>query len=155
MFVDLRPAASPMLIIGSYEAAEQLVKTSDRWPYTPPKAPEVWKHLEYLTGPKSIISARGEEWKTLRKRFNPGFATQNLMELLPSILEKASLFVNHLDTLARTGEEFELQNYATDLTFDIIGRVVLDIDMDAQKQQPTGFMQVFRELIVTYSLVLS
>ena len=151
MFVDLRPAASPMLIIGSYEAAEQLVKPSDRWPYTPPKAPQVWKHLEYLTGPKSIITARDEEWKTLRKRFNPGFATKNLMELLPSILEKASLFVNHLDTLARTGEEFELQNYATDLTFDIIGRVVLDTDMDAQKQQPTEFMQVFRELIVTYS----
>ncbi|KAK7743719.1 hypothetical protein SLS62_010498 [Diatrype stigma] len=151
MFVDLRPAASPMLIIGSYEAAEQLVKTSDRWPYTPPKAADVWKQLEYLTGPKSIISARGEEWKTLRKRFNPGFASQNLMELLPSILEKASLFVNRLDAVARTGEEFELQEYATDLTFDIIGRVVLDVDMDAQGQQPTEFMQVFRELIVTYS----
>ncbi|OTB04646.1 hypothetical protein M426DRAFT_31673, partial [Hypoxylon sp. CI-4A] len=105
------------------------------------------KQLEYLTGPNSIILARGEEWKTLRRRFNPGFATPNLMQLLPSILEKASLFVNHLNTLARTGEVFELQSYATDLTFDIIGHVVLDIDMD----QPTEFMRVFRELIVTYS----
>ena len=151
MFVDLRPASSPMLVVGSYEAAEHFAKSSDRWPYSPPKAPEIWKSFEYLTGTKYIISAKGEEWKALRKRFNPGFATQNLMELLPSILEKISQFVDHLDSLAQSGSEFEMQSYATDLTFDIIGRVALDVDMHAQKQQPTEFMQAFRELIVTYS----
>lgn len=59
-----------MLFIGSYEVAEQIVRTTDRWPYTPPKVTEVWKQLEHLTGPRSIISATGEEWKALRKRFN-------------------------------------------------------------------------------------
>jgi cytochrome P450 len=151
MLVDLRPVAWPMLVIGSYEVAEQVVKASDRWPQSPPKTSKVWKHLEYVTGPKSIISAGGEEWKTLRKRFNPGFSAQNLMELLPSLLQKATLFIERLDAVARSGEEFELQTYATDLTFDIIGRVVLNIDMDAQKQQPIGLMQTFRQLIFTYT----
>ncbi|KAG8412484.1 hypothetical protein J3459_015948 [Metarhizium acridum] len=62
-----------MLVIGSYDVAEQIVKPSHRWPYTPPKVPEIWKRLEYLTGPRSIISAKGDEWRAIRKRFNPGF----------------------------------------------------------------------------------
>ncbi|KAG8406025.1 hypothetical protein J3458_021368 [Metarhizium acridum] len=151
MFVDLRPASSPMLVIGSYDVAEQIVKPSHRWPYTPPKVPEIWKRLEYLTGPRSIISAKGDEWRAIRKRFNPGFATPNLMNLLPSILDKVSLFVERLDSLASAGVEFPLQSYATDLTFDIIGRVALDLDMDAQKKEPTEFMRVFRDLIETFS----
>lgn len=151
MLVDLRPVASCMLVVGSYEIAEQITRASDAWPHTPPKVPEIWKQLEYLTGPRSIISARGEKWKALRKRFNPGFATQNLMNLLPAIVDKVSQFVQHLETLAGTGEPFALQTYATDLTFDIIGRVVLDVDMGAQSRQPTEFMRIFRELIDTYA----
>ena len=151
MLVDLRPVASCMVVVGSYEIAEQMSKASDRWPYTPPKVPEIWKNLEYITGPRSIISAKGEEWRMLRKRFNPGFAPQNLMKLLPSILDKVSQFVHHLDTFAHSGEEFSLQSYATDLTFDIIGRVALDADMRAQEQQPSDFMRVFRTLMETYA----
>ncbi|KUI59725.1 hypothetical protein VP1G_06949 [Cytospora mali] len=72
---------------------------------------------------------QGEEWKALRRRFNPGFAPQHLMTLLPSIMDKASIFLNRLDDLARTGETFSLQGLATNLTFDVIGSLVLDIDM--------------------------
>lgn len=51
------------------------------------------------------------------------------MTLLPSIVKKTSIFLNHLDSFARTGEEFSLQSLATNLTFDVIGSLVLDIDM--------------------------
>ncbi|KAI1249029.1 hypothetical protein MGN70_008636 [Eutypa lata] len=114
-FTEIQEALGrlPVIFVNLRPAAEQLVQTSDRWAYAPPKAPEIWKQLEYPTGPGSIISVR--------------------------------------DEVEDPAEEFELRNYATDLMFDIISRVVLDIDMDAQKQQPTKFMQVFRELTVTYS----
>ncbi|KAK3316871.1 cytochrome P450 [Apodospora peruviana] len=151
MLVDLRPVASPMVVVSNYEVAEQIVRTSDRFPYSPPKVPEIWKQLEHLAGPKSIISADGEEWKALRKHFNPGFAPSHLVKLLPSILDKAFLFLDHLDTYASTGEEFLLQRRATDLTFDIIGHVALDFDMDAQTAHPTEFMRRFSALILTYT----
>ncbi|KAH8901259.1 cytochrome P450 [Thozetella sp. PMI_491] len=151
MLVDLRPVASCMVVVGSHTVAEQIVKPTARFPYSPPKVPEIWRQILHLTGPTSIISAGGEEWKSLRKRFNPGFAPQNIMRLLPSILDKISLFADHIDGFARTGEEFPFQKYATDLTFDIIGRVVLDLDMDAQKAQPTEFMRIYRRLIATYA----
>ncbi|KAF7367262.1 Cytochrome P450 52A11 [Mycena sanguinolenta] len=148
MFMDLRPLSSCMVAVGSYEVAEQII--SSQLPYSPGKVPEVWKLLEHLAGPRSILSAKGEEWKALRKRFNPGFAPQHLLTLLPSILDKVSQFLEHLDTYARTGEEFSLQSRATDLTFDIIGRVALDFDMDAQTDNPTEFMRQYRALIETY-----
>ena len=72
---------------------------------------------------------QGEEWKALRKRFNPGFAPQHLLSLMPAIVHKASVFVDRLSGLARSGNEFSLQRLATDLTFDVIGDLALDTDM--------------------------
>lgn len=58
MLIDLRPISPPLVVIGSYEVAEQLVKASSRFPYSPPKAPETWNHLEHLTGPTSIAATQ-------------------------------------------------------------------------------------------------
>ncbi|KAI0203409.1 cytochrome P450 [Astrocystis sublimbata] len=151
MLIDLRPISPPLLVIGSYEVAEQISKASSRFPHSPPKAPQTWEHLEHLTGPTSVASSQGESWKTLRKRFNPGFAPHHLLSLLPSIIDTSSLFIDHLDRFASSGKEFSLQELATNLTFDIIGRVALDIDMGAQSAEPTDFMRVFHELIQTYA----
>ncbi|ROV99858.1 hypothetical protein VSDG_02932 [Cytospora chrysosperma] len=97
------------------------------------------------------MSSGGEDWKALRKRFNPGFAPQHLMTLLPSIVETATIFINHLDSFARNMEEFSLQSLATNLTFDVIGKLVLDNDMGAQRSRPSEFMRVFHELIQTFT----
>jgi len=43
------------------------------------------------------------------------------MTLLPCILDKTSIFLDHLERFAETGETFEMDYYATGLTFDIIG----------------------------------
>ncbi|KAK3368848.1 cytochrome P450 [Lasiosphaeria ovina] len=151
MLVDLRPVSSCMVIVCSHEVAEQVSRPTDRWPHTPPKGPEFWESMKPLAGPTSILAAHGEQWRALRKRFNPGFAPQHLMTLLPAILDKVSLCLGQLDTHARAGEEFSLQHIATNLTFDIIGRVVLDFGMDAQTATPTPFMRDFRALIETYT----
>lgn len=63
----------------------------------------------------------------MRKHFNPGFAPQHLMSLMPVILEKTQTFISKLDTLASTGEEFELEPLCTNLTFDIIGPFSLPV----------------------------
>lgn len=58
MFVDLRPVASPMLVVASYKVAEQIARSSDRFPYSPPKVPEIWNHMVHLAGPTSIASSQ-------------------------------------------------------------------------------------------------
>lgn len=85
-----------------------------------------------VLGPTLIIPPpplQGEHWKSLRKRFNPGFAPQHLMTLLPSIVGGVRIFMDQLENLAQTGTAFSLQNAATNLTFDVIGKVALDVDM--------------------------
>lgn len=77
--------------------------------------------LEALIGRQSIIAVQGDEWKTLRKRFNPGFAPQHLMTLLPCILERSQRFIDIIDGFAKSGEEFRLAEPCANLTFDIIG----------------------------------
>jgi cytochrome P450 len=54
------------------------------------------------------------------------------MTLLPKILEKTQLFLKRLDLAAANGEVVKMDNPCMDLTFDIIGSVVLDVDMNTQ-----------------------
>lgn len=61
MLVDLRPVTNPLLVVASYKVAEQVARSSDRFPYSPPKNPEIWSHMEHLTGPTSIASSKVSE----------------------------------------------------------------------------------------------
>ncbi|KAI1410686.1 cytochrome P450 [Hypoxylon sp. FL1857] len=152
MFVDLRPFSRPMVVIRSHEIAEQISKPSKAFPYSLPKMPEVYGHMVHVTGPTSILAAQGEDWKLLRRRFNPGFAPKHLLSFLPCILEKSFIFLGHLDGSAHTGQPFSLVELAGNLTFDIICAVVMDFDVDAQNiDQPSEFMRAYRELFQTYA----
>ncbi|KUL87439.1 hypothetical protein ZTR_04763 [Talaromyces verruculosus] len=108
--------------------------------------------LEALIGRQSIIAVQGDEWKTLRKRFNPGFAPQHLMTLLPCILERSQRFIDIIDGFAKSGEEFRLAEPCANLTFDIIGAVTMDEDFFAQSNEDkqSEIYKSFLELAATY-----
>lgn len=69
-----------------------------------------------------MLIVQGEEWKALRRRFNPGFAPQHLLSLLPCILDRSWHFFEILDSYAANGEVFSLDELCINLTFDIIGK---------------------------------
>jgi cytochrome P450 len=95
---------------------------------------------------------QGEFWKGLRRRFNPGFAHNHLLSLLPQILQKTSIFIEKVDALAESGAEFEMDTPCTNLTFDIIGTVVTDLDFGAQSD--SGGIDIVRQyhaLSTTYT----
>ncbi|KAI9154649.1 putative sterigmatocystin biosynthesis P450 monooxygenase stcS [Paramyrothecium foliicola] len=132
MFVDMRPVGDPMVLVGDADIADQLTKASAAFPTSPPKSSASLNRLVYLLGPTSIFSRHGETWKLLRKRFAAGFAPQHLLTFVPEILEKSMIFLHRLDVLSDTGRNFSLVELATGLTFDIIGKVVMDMELDAQ-----------------------
>ncbi|GIK05317.1 hypothetical protein Aspvir_009423 [Aspergillus viridinutans] len=150
-FLDNRPMHQPMAVVCSHEIAEQVVRSSKQFPYGMPKTPDLQAY-KYLLGPHSILSSEGEEWKSLRKRFNPGFAPQHLLTLLPRVLNKTGPFFETLDRYARSGEEFSLAEICTSLTFDIIGAVTMDEDLGAQLplDQQSEMVKLYRELVVSY-----
>lgn len=150
MFVDLRPVNRPMVLIRSHEIAEQVSKPSALFPYSVPKAN--LNYLNYVIGTTSILSAENDEWKHLRKRFNPGFAPQHLLTHLPAILDKTSRFIHHLDKLAASGDEAPLLPLLVNLTIDIIGAVSMGVDLEAQRTdgRQGAMINMFSELLGCY-----
>ncbi|KAG8157057.1 hypothetical protein KVR01_013047 [Diaporthe batatas] len=150
MLLDNWPVVPPMVVITSHEVAEQISKPSKYFPqYGVPKAPSV-DRIVSLIGPNSILFKQNEEWKEVRKRFNPGFAPQHLITLLPLIIEKAMPYFAVLDGFSRTGEEFSLDEATTNLTFDVIGAVTMGEDMNAQDFASSGrdqLINMFKEMI--------
>ncbi|RAL11559.1 cytochrome P450 [Aspergillus homomorphus CBS 101889] len=151
-FLDLRPVVGVLGIVCNHEIAEQIARSTKTFPYSMGKSPTM-KALEPLLGPNSLITAEGDKWKALRKRYNPGFAPQHLLTLLPCIIDKARIFVQCLDEYARTGEEFSLEDRCTSLTLDIIGAVTMDTDMHAQRlpHQQSPLTRLYRQLLASYS----
>ncbi|KAM7200384.1 putative sterigmatocystin biosynthesis P450 monooxygenase stcS [Naviculisporaceae sp. PSN 640] len=152
--VDLWPVGYPMAIITTHHVAEQISRSTKVHPYSVPKSPTMGA-FNYLIGPKSLITENGHSWKTFRKRFNPGFAPQHIVSLLPCIIDKTFDFLKHLDSFAATGESFELLHLTINLTFDIIGAVVMDEDFEAQTEERRGqaqgeFIRLYVDLIHTY-----
>ncbi|EGX93679.1 Protein kinase-like domain [Cordyceps militaris CM01] len=65
MFVDMWPASKPVVLLTSHELAEQMARSSSKFPFSPPKASPI-KDLVHVTGEKSILTSEGPEWKRLR-----------------------------------------------------------------------------------------
>jgi cytochrome P450 len=128
----MRPAlGTPIAVIFSHSVAEQCAKPSKTFRYSLPKS-YTNGGLSPVLGAESILLHEGEEWKAIRKRFNPGFAPTHLVTLLPIILERTKRFIVRLDERCKNGGEFELEDLCTALTFDIIGAVALDVDLNSQ-----------------------
>jgi cytochrome P450 len=150
--IDMRPLFYPICVINSHQVMEQISRPSKLFKYSVFKSPTV-KWLTPIIGPKSIITSDGEEWKHIRKRFNPGFAPAHLVTLLPAILSKTERFTSRLDALAKSGNEFELGELCTSLTFDIIGAVVLDEDFKAQSPDQSHIVREYRALTAAFDTV--
>ncbi|KAI1440775.1 cytochrome P450 [Annulohypoxylon stygium] len=152
MFVDFRPIIPPMAIVSNHDIAEQITKSSKYFPVSTPKSPTM-AHLLPLLGPASILTKEGDEWKDLRKRYNPGFAPQHLWSLLPLILENMEPFWNYLDQFVASQQEFSLEVLITNLTFDVIGAAVMEVPLNAQHMDPAKqgeIVRLFRELVQIY-----
>ena len=110
------------------------------------------EHVRAIVAEIALTRTQGEHWKQLRKQFNPGFAPQHLITMLPIILEKSSTFVERLEDFSSSGQTFSLTHLAGNLIFDIISSVVMDNDFGAQKNgQPSEFLRTYRELFHTYT----
>ncbi|KAL1634552.1 hypothetical protein SLS56_002245 [Neofusicoccum ribis] len=169
VLADFRPFHYELAIISSHEIAEQISKTSKTFPYSVPKSPTMSKSslsnytasltrsgqadVMPLVGRYSLLNAEDEIWKALRRTYNPGFAPTHLVTLLPRIVEKTNIFVSRLDELVRSGKPSALDELCVNLTFDIIGAVVMDVDLNAQLSitEQSALVRYYRQLIQSYT----
>jgi len=105
--------------------------------------PKHWSLRTFLApfgGWENLVSMEGHEWKAWRSIFNPGFAPANLMGLVPNIVEEVEVFARVLGEWADRGEVVILEEVATKVTVDVIGKVVLDTKVRRGFLSPTSMV---------------
>ncbi|KAJ6258575.1 hypothetical protein Dda_6621 [Drechslerella dactyloides] len=142
VYLDLWPVGEPMAVIMDPNLAYQVTQG------TP--LPKAEKTLDVvlmpLTGANNMISVSGNAWKFWRTVFNPGFALQHLMTLVPGIVKDCEVFCKVMEKHAASGKIVNLEKATTCLTIDIIGRVVCDEELDTQ-HKPHDLVEAFKSQI--------
>ena len=151
--VDLAPVEDRgFLIITEPQYVEALVNSTEEFKYSLPKS-DNYHTLKSVLGTESIISKNGKTWQSIRKRFNPNFQPRCIHSLTGSIVFRVELFVERLQSLARSGITFRMADYAQDLTTDIITQIIIAQDFNAQstaeghgEKSRTGLLTASRRL---------
>ncbi|KAF2467190.1 cytochrome P450 [Lindgomyces ingoldianus] len=125
-FMDAYPIRDPMMVIIDPDVAEEVAAKSGLL-----KAPNIKYFLKPLAGPENLVTMDGHLWKKWRTVFNPGFAIGHLMNQVPIIVDCTVEFARILDMHATENKVFRLEEEATKITIDVIGKVVCDHDFNA------------------------
>ena len=144
MFLDFSPMAMRHLVILDPELASRHVTVGNSLP----KSTWMSDYLTKLLGKNNMVGADGPVWKMSRTMFQPGFNSGHLMTLVTYIVEMSEIFCVKLREMARTGETIEMEEFAMELTVDIIGKLVLDIDFDSQRAN-NPIVDAFRYQVAT------
>ena len=140
-YMDLWPLADSMLYVLDPDIAQQV--TVD---HSTPKHHGIADFMMHLSGPGDLVSSNGAHWKKWRGILNPGFAASHLMTLAPGIVDDSIVFAEKLTEHAEEGEVFRLEEDATRLTVDIIGKVALDIQLGTQRGE-NEMIAAFRDQV--------
>ncbi len=150
--MDLTPVDHAYLIVAEPQIADTIVYPSKQFKYSAHKS-DTLVHLSRLIGSESLITQENEEWKALRKRFNPGFQPKHIYSLTPSVVAKTQMLVQRLEKAASDGRVFALANYAKDLTADIITQLTIERDLHAQSTpEGQGEKSLFGMLTASHQL---
>ncbi|KAJ5019746.1 hypothetical protein K4K57_010413 [Colletotrichum sp. SAR 10_99] len=133
IYVDLWPMAPPMCFTIEPEVA---------WQTGSADLPRAHKEfVKPLTENLDIASLEGAEWKVWRARFNPAFSPKNIVSLVPGIIKDvetfAGIFRKNAGKDGKWGGVFTLEDLATNLTMDVIGRAALGIELHEQTDGPS------------------
>ena len=140
-YLDLWPIMDPVLHVFDPHLAQQMT-----YDHNTPKHDILGKFMIHLSGPGDLVSSNGAQWKKWRVLMNPGFAASHLMTLALGIVDNSVVFTEKLAEHAEKGEVFRLEEDATRLTVDIIGKVALDLQLGTQRGE-NDMITAFREQV--------
>lgn len=129
-YLDLWPLAPRVLVVMSPDMMHQY--SQDRYL---PKHPTVEKFLGRVVGRYNLVSMEGSLWKQWRAKFNPGFSAGQIMSSIPGIVDEVVIFRDLLRERANKNEILQLEELALNLSFDVIGRVVMGHEFNSQRAE--------------------
>ncbi|KAL9581629.1 MAG: hypothetical protein Q9203_005819 [Teloschistes exilis] len=102
--------------------------------------------MKPMTGGMDLATLEGQQWKTWRTVFNPGFSANYLMTVVPQMLKDVVVFCKILEKQAASGEVFAMDPLTINLNLDIIGRLALETTFGSQRQK-NSFTSALRSQI--------
>lgn len=128
VYIDTYPLVNDnILIVTTPEAAAEITERNFV------RHPFFANFYGRIVGIKSMTLAEGQQWKDMRKTFNPGFSLTNVMTLMPEIVKQGEIFSTKLSDIAKNGGFAEsMDELARGVTLDIIFRVVLGLETNTQ-----------------------
>lgn len=120
IYLDVWPFGMCTLAVFDPDIAAQF--TQDK---SYPKAPATIRELTPFTLGRDLVTMEGQEWKTWRSVFNPGFSAKNLTALLPAFLEEIQVLKETLVRAAETGIVVNVEKTVRMATVDVICRAAL------------------------------
>lgn len=128
-YLDAWPFTTLILVVASPATLAQITTE-----HVLPKFPAIKDYLYPLANGKDLVSMDGQEWKYWRSIFNPGFSASHLMTIVPDIVRETTVFCEVLQHHAQEGDVFRMKVLTDDLAMDVIGKVVLDSNLDCQRK---------------------
>ncbi|KAF2681620.1 cytochrome P450 [Lentithecium fluviatile CBS 122367] len=113
------PIYPAFFVTSSPEISAQIAVTHNL-----PKTTQLESTLLPITGGRSLIAMNGDEWKTWRGLFNPGFSSASMLENVPHIVDCVQVFCEKLKEQSGRGI-LCLDELTTRLTTDVIIKVTL------------------------------
>ncbi len=123
VYLDLWPAARPIILLTSASLAAQASKSNPSVAANRP--PELVPWFRPLTGGPILFDMPEQDWKVWRAIFNKGFASAHVMSLVPGMVAECLVYRDKLRQHARKNDMFYLDPMTLRLTMDLIGRTVL------------------------------
>ncbi|GAB7354358.1 hypothetical protein MBLNU459_g4865t1 [Dothideomycetes sp. NU459] len=142
--LDFWPLGPPSIVVTDPDIMSQF--TVKRSLPKHPELPVVADFTDPIAGRDNMVVSEGQQWKTWRGAFNPGFSASHLMTLMSGIVDDVSVFRDILEQRARTNELFRMEHLATRLTIDIIGNVILDTRFNSQRSE-NELVSAFESLV--------
>ncbi|KAI1094232.1 cytochrome P450 [Rostrohypoxylon terebratum] len=142
MYMDPWPIGYPMITVHDPDMMAQFTQENS--------LPKFWAlgKVEFrdVTEGEDLLNLDGQEWKTARSIFNPGFSARNLLSLVPNMIEEVLVFRERLRKAATSGQVVRLEDYTTDIAVDIIGYAVLGARLETQTK-PNRLMETMKSQI--------
>ncbi|KAJ8109432.1 hypothetical protein OPT61_g7458 [Boeremia exigua] len=121
-YIDPRPFSTVSLVIVDPDVARQVAEVDL------PKHPILVDVLEPFMGRVNMLTTSGPLWKKWRSAFNPGFSVQNIVGQVPMMVDCCREFVRLLDEHSSADRVFRMEEEATKITIDIIGKAICGHD---------------------------
>lgn len=128
-YLDTWPFGPQMLIVASTRGLHQITQEHSLRKY-----PALKDFLRPIADGLDLVTMEGDLWKTWRGIFNPGFSANYIASLTEGIIEKTEEFCGILEDLSRSHQLFHMKLLTDNLTMDVIGRIVMNADLNSQRQ---------------------